>query len=101
MVSPIEDKVVMLDDTCYMLGFDNPRGALITQSVLKSIPVQTFIKSLLFVDAKRVINKELLMRIDLARAFVHFNDETFSELELQQYATMLKNNMIPEQFTLF
>lgn len=101
VVSPIEDKVVMLDDTCYMLGFDNPNDALITQSVLKSIPVQTFIKSLLFVDAKRVINKELLMRIDLARALVHFNDETFSELELQQYATMLKDNMIPKQFTLF
>lgn len=101
VVSPIENKVVMLDDTCYMLGFEKKSDALITQCILKSLPVQTFIKSLLFVDAKRVVNKDLLMRIDLMKALEHFADETLSESDLQQYKTVLKDNMTPKQFTLF
>lgn len=101
MVSPIENKVVMLDDTCYMLGFEKKSDALITQSLLKSMPVQTFIKSLLFVDAKRVVNKDLLMRVDLVKALEHFSDQTWSKPELQQYRDMLKNNIAPKQTTLF
>lgn len=101
IVSPIDNKVVMLDDTCYMLGFENRSDALVTQCILKSMPVQAFIKALLFMDAKRVINKELLMRIDLLKALDHFSDKTLSKLELQQYKTMLKKNINPKQFTLF
>lgn len=101
IVSPIESKIVMLDDTCYMLGFERLSDALITQCILKSMPVQTFIKSLLFVDAKRVINKDLLMRVDLLKALEQFTDETLSKSELQQYGTMLNGHIRPKQFTLF
>ncbi len=101
IVSPIDNKVAMLDDTCYMLGFERKTDALITQHLLKSAPVQSFIKSLLFVDAKRVINKDLLMRIDLIKALKHFSDESLSESELQNYCSKLKDNMFPKQLSLF
>lgn len=101
VVSPIEDKIVMLDDTCYMLGFNSLNDAIITQRILKSTPVQTFIGSLLFADAKRVINKDLLMRIDLIKALEHIPADMFKKNEVQQYKSLLKARMIPKQFILF
>jgi hypothetical protein len=56
---------LMLDDTCYFIGFDNLDEALITQSLLNKNETQEFIQSFMFTDAKRVITKELLMRIDI------------------------------------
>ena len=94
---------VMLDDTCYLLGFDDYREACIAQSILNSLPVQTFIHSLLFIDAKRVINKELLMRIDLLKIIRHLDAENLkiNETELKRFASRLKASSTPIQFTLF
>ena len=58
----------MLDDTCYLLGFDNEDTANCVLKILNSEIVQRFMKSLVFYDAKRSINKDLLMRIDLEKA---------------------------------
>ena len=101
VVPPIGNKTVMLDDTCYMLGFDNMNDALITQHLLKSASVQTFVRALLFTDAKRVINKDLLMRIDLTKALEQLTDDIFSQPALQQYRALLKANITPKQFSLF
>lgn len=101
LVKPINGKVAMLDDTCYMLGFDNFDDALITQHILKSKHVQTLIKALLFLDAKRVINKELLMRIDLTKALELIPEQTFKNFDLQRYKHLLSNNTSPQQYTLF
>src|SRR5699024_723399 len=60
LVSPINGQSVMLDDTCYMLGFDNWAFAKITHHLLNSPVVMQFISALCFTDAKRVINCELL-----------------------------------------
>ena len=68
LVGRIEEKPVMLDDTCYFLGFEKQSYAMITQKILNSVEVQGFIKSISFPDAKRMINKDLLMRIDLYKA---------------------------------
>ena len=55
---------LMLDDTCYFIGFDTLEDALITQFILNKPETQKFIKSFMFTDSKRAITKELLMRID-------------------------------------
>lgn len=68
LVGKIDGKPVMLDDTCYLLGFNKKSYAIITQKILNSTQVQGFIKSISFTDAKRLINKDLLMRIDLFKA---------------------------------
>ncbi len=68
LVSPMEDKCVMLDDTCYLLGFDNQDMAMCFIHILNSPIVQKFMQSLVFFDAKRSINKDLLMRIDVEKA---------------------------------
>ncbi|MGG3988597.1 hypothetical protein [Bacillus smithii] len=71
LVMPINDKPVMLDDTCYFLSFNKYLDALFTLLILNSELVQSFLKSLTFVDSKRPYNKDTLMRIDLLEATKH------------------------------
>lgn len=65
LVSEIDGKCAVCDDTCYMLGFDDYNVARLTLEILNSQSVQDFINSVCFYDAKRAINKDLLMRINL------------------------------------
>lgn len=103
LVGEIDSKPVMLDDTCYLLGFDNYDEARVAQSILNSNPVQLFIQSLLFVDAKRVINKDLLMRIDFMRILEYAQNENLNvdKSDLEKFLLFLKKNSNPTQFELF
>lgn len=51
-----------------LLGFDNEDTANCVLKILNSEIIQRFMKLLVFYDAKRGINKDLLMRIDLEKA---------------------------------
>jgi ubiquinone/menaquinone biosynthesis C-methylase UbiE len=55
--------VLLLDDTCYFIGFDTLEEAEKVQSELNKPETQEFIQSFMFTDAKRAITKDLLMRI--------------------------------------
>ena len=72
LVSPIENKPVMLDDTCYFIGFDNYSVAKGIQSLLNSSKSNSFLKSIIFPDAKRAITKEVLMRINFPALFEYY-----------------------------
>lgn len=65
LLAPVDGKPVMLDDTCYLLGFDTLGPAIVALALLNSQPVQDFLKSIVFPDSKRPYTKDLLMRIDL------------------------------------
>lgn len=68
LVSPINGKPVMLDDTCYFLSFNRYLDAVFTMLILNSDLVQKFLSSITFLDTKRPYNKDNLMRIDLLKA---------------------------------
>lgn len=68
LVHSKQDKPIMLDDTCYFLGFDDFKQALIVMLILNSNIVQEFIKSVAFLNSKRPYTKEILMRIDILKA---------------------------------
>ena len=68
LLLPVEGKPVMLDDTCYLLGFDTLGQSLVALGLLNSQPVQDFLKSIVFQDSKRPYTKDVLMRIDLQKA---------------------------------
>ena len=57
----------MVDDTCYQLGFDNLKEAMCIYDALNSAEIQSLLQSLVFKDAKRVVTKNILMRLDLAQ----------------------------------
>lgn len=86
LVLPHEGKPLMLDDTCYMLGFDDLEFAVYTYVLLNSRPARDFLASISFADAKRTFTKEVLMRIDLLALA-----KALSFLELQQEIQRLNN----------
>lgn len=65
LIAPIGDCPVMVDDTCYLLGFDNMEYAKITLYLLQAPRTQKFIRNICFEDAKRIVSRDLLMRINL------------------------------------
>lgn len=67
LVSPFNGKPIMVDDTCYQLDFENIEEANCIFYALNSKDIQTLLHSLIFKDAKRVVTKSLLMRLDLAQ----------------------------------
>lgn len=69
LICPDNSKPIMLDDTCYFIGFDKLKMAEIAHYLLNSDLVQRFLKSIIFSDSKRSINKDTLMRIDFEKAF--------------------------------
>ncbi len=65
LVLPAEGRPLMLDDTCYFIGFERFPEAAIAWALLNSEPVQRLLSSLVFLDAKRPYTKDVLMRIAL------------------------------------
>jgi len=110
LIKPNEGKPIMLDDTCYFVGFDTLVVAEITRFLLNKQETQRFIQSVAFKDAKRMITKDLLMRIDLSQIAKNID---FCELEVsiknisEQDWIKYKNSIMKEkeikvqQMTLF
>jgi len=65
LVLPQNKKPLMLDDTCYFIGFDKIEFAVYATILLNNNITQEFLKSISFSDAKRVFTKDLLMRLDI------------------------------------
>lgn len=65
LVAPLNDQPVVLDDTCYLLPFEDPTEALVVASILNSPQCIALIESLVFWDSKRPITKKLLSRLDI------------------------------------
>ena len=65
LILPQEGKSIMLDDTCYLLGFDKIEFAVFALMLLNSDKTMQFLQSITFTDAKRTFTKDVLMRINL------------------------------------
>lgn len=115
LVLPQNDKPVMLDDTCYFIGFDKIEYAVYAIILLNSKTTEAFFKSITFSDAKRVFTKDLLMRLDLLNLateisrneieeqIVFLNDKYSFDINLSQWDSFV-NEMTPrkeKQLTIF
>lgn len=107
LVSPKDSKTIMVDDTCYFIGFDNLKMAKIAHFLVNSELVQKFLKSIIFSDSKRSINKDTLMRIDFEKVFEYYDFENVKDIILdlkmehwEEFGEMIKEN-VSEQMTLF
>jgi hypothetical protein len=99
LVYPDNSKPIMLDDTCYFIGFDQLKMTQIAHYLLNSDIVQKFLKSIIFSDSKRPINKDILMRIDFEKVFKYsdFYDakERILNLKLEdweEFGELIKEN---------
>ena len=107
LVSPNESKPIMLDDTCYFIGFENLKMAEIAHYIVNSDLVQKFLKSIIFSDSKRSINKDTLMRIDFLKAFENCDfiqaKSKITDLKIEhweEFENMIKIN-VNKKLTLF
>lgn len=75
LVLPLNGKPLMLDDTCYLLGFDNLEYAAYTTILLNSKKAKELLQAISFSDAKRTFTKDILMRIDISKLALQFSDE--------------------------
>lgn len=97
LVLPDKEKPLMLDDTCYFIGFDSLEQAKIAQKILNSEVVQNFLKAIIFPDAKRPITKEVLMRIDMEKAYQLIDSEQEKSEAWKTFGNKFKHS----QMTLF
>lgn len=70
VVPPMEDKPVMVDDTCYTVPCKTEKEAKLLHELLTSEVATEFMRSLVFIDSKRPITIDVLRRIsfvELAR----------------------------------
>ena len=79
LLTPVNGKCVIPDDTCYQIGFDNEEDAKTVLYLLSNTVVRDFIESISFVDSKRIITKELLMRISMLKAEQRLADSVDSQ----------------------
>lgn len=115
LVLPQNGKPVMLDDTCYFIGFDKIEYAVYAIILLNSKTTEAFLKSITFSDAKRVFTKDLLMRLDLLNLanvisqteideqIIFLNDKYSLNINLSQWDSFI-NEMTPKkekQLTIF
>lgn len=64
LLLPIDNKCVIVDDTCYFLGFVQLEEAIYALKLLQMQETKSLLNAITFTDAKRVITKDLLMRIN-------------------------------------
>jgi len=79
LILPFCGKPVMLDDTCYLLGFDTLEFAAYTTILLNCNKTKQFLQSITFFDAKRIFTKDILMRIDLYKLAIQFSDSVLEK----------------------
>lgn len=79
LILPQNDKPVMLDDTCYFIGFDKIEYAVYAIILLNSKTTEAFLKSITFPDAKRVFTKDILMRLNLLSISINIRQKEIEE----------------------
>jgi hypothetical protein len=67
LVGPVEGRPVMLDDTCYFMGFEREAEAREALGLLSSEPAGAILRATVFKENKRPITKQVLARLELAR----------------------------------
>lgn len=78
-IGPIDDRPVVLDDTCYHLSFESAVDAQFVAALLNDECSRELLGSLIFWDAKRPITSDILQRLDLRQVAIRLN--LASELE--------------------
>jgi hypothetical protein len=84
LVSPVNNRPVMLDDTCYFLPCYSLEQAILITTLLNHSLCLEFIYSRFFSDAKRPITKKLLQCIDLTALLRNVDQQlVLSQIDLQ------------------
>ena len=92
LILPQDNKPVMLDDTCYLIGFDKIEFAVYALILLNSEITMQFLQSITFADAKRTFTKDVLMRINLLELAKNIDEQCLKAV-LNKLNEMYKFNL--------
>lgn len=108
LVLPLDNKPLMLDDTCYFIGFDKYENAKIAYLLLNHEHTRKFLNSITFYDSKRPITKDVLMRIDFNKLFnlidynlIENSNLNISEKNWIEFGKLINEKKELKQMTLF
>lgn len=103
-IGSLDDKPVVLDDTCYFFPCQSRAEAEFFAGLLNSQVAQRFLRSLIFLDSKRAITIDALRRIDMLKlaerlgqreqAAAYLVDAPFEE-GAQQFLLFLREGRMP------
>jgi len=86
-----QKEAVMLDDTCYFIGFERFSSAYTAMLLLNSSPVQNYLLNRTFLDAKRPFTQKVLNRLSFKKVFQSLSlgelQKTENLLNLKQFIT--------------
>ena len=101
LVEPIAGKPVMVDNTCYLLGFKDFDYAKLTLFILQSELLKRFIRNISFTGAKRIVSKDLLMRIDLYKLsmIIDYSGVDITQEKILEYQNWLYMQTFPSLFS--
>ena len=91
-------KPIMMDDTGYFISFDDFNLAYVAMLCLNSVPVQSFLKNIAFLDAKRPYTKKVLQRLDFKKVI---DVLSIDELVITEVALGVDSYITDELYTLF
>ncbi len=91
-IGPVNQKPVLLDDTCYFVPMSNPLETALLASLLNDKVCLQFIEASTFKDSKRPITKKLLQRVNLEALF-----ERAEQTQIVQRAITILRNLAPDQ----
>jgi hypothetical protein len=92
-VGNIGEKVILCDDTCYLLPFTSGIEAVMAAVALNHPVAQSFLKGITFDDAKRPFTKNLLSRIDIASLIAYLPEKELRERAKHLMETFFSNQV--------
>lgn len=96
-IGNINGKSIMVDDTCYLIPCASEEEAVFVADLLNSEACINFMKSLVFFDAKRPVNIDVLKKIDIKKLAEAAN---LTE-KVVQYLPYAQQFMSPQQLLVF
>jgi 16S rRNA A1518/A1519 N6-dimethyltransferase RsmA/KsgA/DIM1 with predicted DNA glycosylase/AP lyase activity len=94
MLYPINEKAIMVDDTCNFISCKNESEANVVFSLLTDEKICIFLESIIFWDSKRPITTEILNSIDLKRIASEKKLEKHFSVMVGYNNTIHKDNLL-------
>jgi hypothetical protein len=87
LISPLHNKPVVFDDTCYFLPCSSFEEAIVLKTLLDHPLTHQFYNSYIFWDNKRPITKTILKKLKLEALISEVNSDSIINTITQQYPT--------------
>lgn len=100
LILPENNKPLMLDDTCYFLGFDSLPEAIFVWSLLNTKYVQRLLEAIIFLNAKRPYTKDILMRIAIDKVAEDFTYDKIID-QIKSLSEKMLVNITEDRWNVF